>query len=272
MSFTKSGVLIRKTNHPQVVYQLVSERTGGISLTPWETYNLATHVGDNSSHVAKNREKLQADIGNDVKIQWLEQIHGDTVVEATGDRTLTADACYTNQPNIACAVLTADCLPVLLHSDDGQEIAAVHAGWRGLTQGIIGKTVQKFAASPDKIHAFLGPCIGPDHFEVGIEVMEACFAVAHSEAQMEAIAKAFKPSMQRPLHFYANLWALAKAELNELGVLQIDGALSAENPSDWCTFSNPHYYSHRRAVRETQGKTGRFVSMIWRSDKNTIND
>lgn len=251
---------------PKTVHQLVSCRfSSGYSQPPWDSFNLATHVDDNPTHVLKNRELLQAHIGKDIRIQWLEQIHGDTVVEAKGERTLTADACYTNQPNMACAVLTADCLPVLLCSSDGQEVAAVHAGWRGLTQGIIGKTVQKFQALPENIHAFLGPCIGPSHFEVGIEVMEACFATARSEKQMSAIAAAFTPSVHRPLHFYANLWLLAQAELETWGVRDITSHPEGKTDFSWCTFTNPQLFSHRRAVRDTLGQTGRFVSMIWRT-------
>lgn len=238
---------------PANVKAAITTRLGGCSTGPYSQANLALHVGDNGAHVEANRTQLltQLKVGH---IQWLEQIHGTDVVTAADDGlTRTADACTTEQVDLACAVLTADCLPLLLCDQRGQQVAAVHAGWRGLAKGVIAQTVDQFRQPPDQLLAYLGPAIGPQHFEVGVEVLEAFFALAATEAATDAIAQAFRPA-SRPLKFYADLYQLARLALKQSGVEQIFGGHQ-------CTYSDSkHFYSYRR-----DGATGRMASIIWRT-------
>ncbi len=184
---------------------------------------------------------------------WLQQVHGTTVLEASpGEASLDhesypkADASYTHKPQIVCAVLTADCLPILLCNKQGTSVAAVHAGWRGLAAGVIEETLKKFTVSPDEILAWLGPAIGPQVFEVGPEVREQ-FMQMNAEAHL-----AFRPS-PNPNRWLANIYFLAKQRLLKQGVNAIYGG---EN----CTYSDTkQFYSYRREGE----KTGRMASLIW---------
>jgi YfiH family protein len=175
---------------------------------------------------------------------WLNQTHGTRVVRAGSDPN--ADASFTDQANIICVVKTADCLPLLLCRRDGTAVAAIHAGWRGLADGIIGETLKVFPAMANDILVWLGPAIGPEKFEVGDEVRERFMA------RNGAIASAFQPST-RPGHWLANLYQLARLDLHAVGVTAIYGG-------QYCTYSNPDlFYSYRR-----DGKmTGRMASLIW---------
>lgn len=238
---------------PANVKAVITTRLGGVSEGPYGQANLALHVGDNAAHVNANRHQLknQLNVGH---IQWLEQIHSTDVVAASEDGlTRTADACTTQQNNLACAILTADCLPILLCDQQGRQVAAVHAGWRGLAKGIVAQSVAQFDQSPGHLLAYLGPAIGPNHFEVGIDVLEAFFALAATETAADAIAQAFTPA-SRPLKFYANLTQLARLALRQSGVDKIYGG-------NLCTYTDSeHYYSYRR-----DGVTGRMASVIWRT-------
>ena len=238
---------------PANVRSYITTRTGGVSLSPYTGNNLGLHVGDNPEHVATNRAQLSIGLGLHNSPQWLEQIHGVKVVNAKPDSMVrTADGSYSNHSGQACLVMTADCLPILLCDKQGTQVAALHCGWRSLAKGICARGLQKFSAKPDDILAYLGPAIAQPHFEVGVDVLEAFFKAARTQQHAEQIAAAFIPA-QRPLHFYADIYALARAELNALGVTAIYGG-------DYCTYADDaRFYSFRR-----DKITGRMASLIWR--------
>lgn len=252
MSETPSSALI--VPHwpaPANVRAFITTRQGGASQAPFDGFNLATHVEDDVEAVTMNRQRLLEKTGFPA-IQWLEQVHGSKVVEAQPDgRVRTADACYSSLIGVACAVLTADCLPLLLCDKTGTQVAAVHAGWRSLAGGVIRHTVEAFSCPADEILVYLGPAISQPHFEVGIEVLEAFFDAAKTTLQGEAISAAFTASKHKPMHFCADLYALARAELAVLGVANVYGG-------DECTVEAAElFYSYRR-----DGKTGRMASII----------
>ncbi len=200
--------------------------------------NFALHVNDDPEIVLTNRAKLP------FKPYWLNQTHSDRVIridESTLETVPDADGSYTRLHNKVCAVLTADCLPVLLCDKSGQEIAALHAGWRGLLANILARGVDCFSAKSQDILVWLGPAIGPKAFEIGPEVYEA-FVAAHPEN-----AHAFVPS-PKPGHFYLDIYQLARLYLARLGVTQVYGG-------EYCTYSDPEkFYSYRR-----DGQTGRMA-------------
>ncbi len=237
---------------PARVQAAITTRRGGGSRGVYAECNLAQHVGDDEAAVQRNRVLLQTELGLSREPQWLEQIHGTAVVEAQDDsRILTADGSHTDVPGLACAVLTADCLPVLLCNQKGSRVAAIHAGWRGLAQGILAAAVARFSEPSAQLLAYLGPALSQPHFEVGVEVLEAFFESARSEAHNDAIAQAFQPG-QRPLHFQGDLYALARAELAALGVSAVYGG-------NFCTYEEEaRFYSYRR-----DQNTGRMASLIW---------
>lgn len=240
---------------PKTVRACITLRAGGVSVADFYSHNLALHVGDNPHAVASNRQTLCASLKLKRSPQWLEQVHGTKVVRAQADGMVrTADGCYSTEQGLACAVLTADCLPILLCDQQGTQVAAVHAGWRGLAKGIAARALQKFTVPPSQLLAYLGPTIAQPHFEVGIEVLESFFKSARNPQHSDQIAAAFLPG-QRPLHFLADLYALARAELNALGLHEIYGG-------DYCTYRDAEYfYSYRRAP-----VTGRMASLIWLQD------
>lgn len=236
---------------PASVRAAVTERGTGASQPPYAHANLALHVGDDESAVLQNRRQLQQQLDLP-QIQWLEQVHGTELVTAQADElTRTADACTTKDKGLACAVLTADCVPVLLCDRAGTQVAAVHAGWRGLSAGILDTTIRNFDATPDQLMAWIGPAIGPASFEVGVDVLEACFDLAHNAESTEDIAACFTPGA-RPLKFYADLFTLTRIALNASGIAQVYGG-------GICTVTeNQRFYSYRK-----EGNTGRFASLIW---------
>lgn len=237
---------------PTNVRAFITTRVGGVSLPPYASNNMGLHVGDNPVHVATNRAQLSLALGLQKAPQWLEQIHGVKVVNAKSDGVVrTADGSFSNQPAQPCLVMTADCLPILLCDKQGTQVAALHCGWRSLAKGICARGLQKFSAKPGDILAYLGPAISQPHFEVGVDVLEAFFKAARSQKQAEQIAAAFV-SAPRPLHFYADIYALARAELNALGVTAIYGG-------DDCTYADEtRFYSYRR-----DKVIGRMASVIW---------
>lgn len=241
---------------PCNVRAVVTTRSGGVSEAPYDGNNLATHVGDNSVDVEQNRATLLSDLEGCSVIQWLDQTHSVEIVQAGPDiSTPNADGSITNQVGVGCGVLTADCLPVLMCDQRGNQVAAVHAGWRGLAGGIIRQCVERFDAPASELTIYLGPAIGSAAFEVGFEVLEKFYEAAASETQLSAISAAFKPSA-KPMKFYADLYALARAELETLGVTSVYGG-------DSCTFTDSgHFYSYRR-----DGQTGRMLSLIWKLDR-----
>jgi YfiH family protein len=232
-------------------------RTGGASAAPYASLNLGDHVGDAAAAVAENRRRLAADAGLPAEPVWLRQVHAVGVADldaatvdaaAAGDAPITADAAFTRCRGRVCAILTADCLPVLLAADSEDLVAAAHAGWRGLAGGIIEATVAAMtgagAVAPGRLLAWLGPAIGPRHFEVGGEVREALLA------KDPAAESAFTPNARG--RFMADLQQLARRRLAAAGVDRIYGG-------EECTYADPtRYFSHRR-----DGVTGRQAALIW---------
>lgn len=228
---------------PVNVHARVTTRSGGASTGPWQGLNLATHVGDDPAHVELNRAWLRAQLPGEPL--WLEQVHGtDCVVAESSVAGCRADASVSFEPWQICAVLTADCLPVLFCTQDGQCVAAAHAGWRGLLAGVLENTVRAMRAPPEQIIAWFGPAIGPQKFEVGAEVRTAFLA---QDAQAAA---AFAVCGDKWL---ADIYALARQRLQRMGVVGIHGG-------DQCTVSDAErFYSYRR-----DGATGRMATLIWR--------
>jgi polyphenol oxidase len=237
---------------PANVLACITTRKGGHSATPYEQNNLGLHVGDDADKVQQNRTELCNSLGLIKLPQWLEQIHGVKVVNAKDDGLVrTADGSYTNETGQACVVMTADCLPILLCDKKGTQVAAIHCGWRSLAKGIAARALHKFTCPTNNILAYFGPAISQAHFEVGVDVLEAFFKASRNLKHTESIAAAFAPAL-RPLHFYADIYALARAELNALGIDQIYGG-------EACTYvDSARFYSYRR-----DGVTGRMASLIW---------
>ena len=228
---------------PVNVRTCITTRLGGCSQGVWKGFNLGDHVGDDPVHVAANRAELERVLG--CRPAWLTQVHGTEVCKADPAQVLEADASWTDQPGIACTIMTADCLPALFCTRDGQRVAAAHAGWRGLLDGVLEQTVATLGGSPADVLVWLGPAIGPAAFEVGAEVREAFIA-----ADPQAVS-AFVPS-EREGHWLADIYQLARQRLAASGVTSVYGGGE-------CTFSDAErFYSYRR-----DGQTGRMASLIW---------
>ena len=228
---------------PANVNACCTTRVGGVSEGPWAGLNLADHVGDDPAAVLKNRALLHERLGLPAEPQWLRQVHG-TEVRRPGSVPACADACLDDRPGQVCVVLTADCLPVLFCDVHGTQVAAAHAGWRGLLAGVLERTVAGLAAAPGDLYAWLGPAIGPEAFEVGDEV-RAGFVAEHASAQAHF-------ESNRPGHWLADLYGLARDRLHRCGVQQVYGG-------GLCTYSDARrFYSYRR-----DRDTGRMASLIW---------
>lgn len=264
---------------PSNVRAVMTGREGGVSLPPWDSFNLGTHVGDAPEAVACNRAALAARLG--AQPVYLDQVHGQQVVQLTrgahsGCDGMQADACTTADTGVACTVMVADCLPVLLTTADGRVVGAAHAGWRGLASGVLEAFFMSFRAqalaepggsatskgafvAPGKpvrdaefasqCIAWLGPCIGPRKFEVGAEVRAAFVAQRVADAScFESMANG---------KYLANLALLAHHRLHALGITQRHGN---DGSLPWCTVSHPsRFFSHRR-----DGRSGRMAACIWR--------
>ncbi|MGC7559155.1 peptidoglycan editing factor PgeF [Pasteurella sp. PK-2025] len=223
-------------------------RSGGVSQPPYASFNLGSHVGDDQNAVKNNRTLLMEQLHLPQAPLFLNQTHSTKVLHLPhSEKTnINADAVYTHQPNQVCLVMTADCLPVLFATQKGDEVAAAHAGWRGLCDGILEQTVAQFQAKPEQIIAWLGPAIGPEKFQVGEEVV-AQFVAQQAEAQ-----QAFYADPLASNKYLGNLYLLATQRLNRLGISQLYGG-------DYCTFSQPDkFFSYRR-----EKQTGRMASLIW---------
>ena len=239
------------TSVPANIGILFTNRHGGYSLPPYDSLNLATHVGDDFDTVERNRELLNSALPN--RPIWLNQVHGCEVFDADDwDDCLipTADAAVTTKANQVLAIMTADCLPILLTSKCGLVIGAVHAGWRGLASGVIEKTIQAMQLKiialnlQTNIQAYFGVAIGPESFEVGEEVKTTF--IEHDPQ----VSKLFTPS-ERAGKYMADIYGLARNRLNAMGIHQIDGGQE-------CTYKNMNFFSYRR-----DQVTGRMASLIW---------
>ena len=229
---------------PANVRALITTRVGGVSTAPYASFNLGDHVGDDPQHVAQNRANLTARLP--AQPAWLTQVHGTTVLDAAAvSGAPQADASVARQPGVVSVVMTADCLPVLLCDRTGTVVAAAHAGWRGLLDGVLECTVEAMAKPGAELLAYLGPAIGPTAFEVGDEVRQAF--VAHDAYAAEA----FVPSAHAG-KWLADLYLLARQRLQGVGVDAVYGG-------DDCTYSHAErFFSYRR-----DGITGRMASLIW---------
>lgn len=246
---------------PASVVALCTTRNGGDSSPPYNSLNLGSHVGDKAADVLRNRKQLQDRLAP-VRPVYLNQVHGTEIVELGQDspEDLTADGACTRARGVACSIMVADCLPVLLCDTRGTTVGAVHAGWRGLAGaggiGVLEKTIQQFSPvalvkyndNATKLIAWLGPCIGPNAFEVGQDVVQA-FVGDCPEADRH-----FQP--HRNGRYLADLQGLARQRLAALGVTQVFGN---DGSAKWCTVSNPsQFFSHRR-----DGVSGRQLACIW---------
>jgi YfiH family protein len=230
---------------PANVRAAVTTRTGGVSLKPYDSFNLATHVGDNPSAVHENRARLRTACALPAEPVWLKQVHGVAMVDAAqGGIDLEADAAFAAQPGAVCAVLTADCLPVLLCNRTGTRVAALHAGWRGLAAGVIEAGVKTMGIPGNELLAWLGPAIGPASFEVGPEV-RAAFVQHDTQA-----AQAFRDGHGGK--YLADIYKLARQRLQHLEVAAVYGG-------GFCTVKErARFFSYRR-----DGATGRMAALIW---------
>ena len=232
---------------PNTVSALSTTRKGGVSVAPFDSFNVGLHVGDDEQAVLANRALLTNQLPNPAV--WLNQTHSSDVVVIDEESDLSlvrsADALYTRLVKQPLAIMTADCLPVLLCSSSGDEVAAVHGGWRGLAKGILANTVSHFQAPASDIIVWLGPAIGPLQFEVGQEVKE-CFCSQNPVHQQAFTAKHEK--------YMADIYLLARQQLAQLGVVKIHGG-------EHCTVTEKsQFFSYRR-----DGQTGRMASLIWRN-------
>ncbi|WGE47085.1 peptidoglycan editing factor PgeF [Actinobacillus equuli] len=235
---------------PEHIRAFTTVRTGGVSQVPFDSFNLGDHVGDNPKDVQQNRQLLVEQFGLPHFPLFLTQTHSTRVIRLPYDGdNLEADAVYTDQLNQVCLVMTADCLPVLFYSKDGKEVAAAHAGWRGLCDGVLENTVAEFACPPAEICAWLGPAIGPNAFQVGKEVIEQ-FCAFDPQAK-----QAFVADLTTSGKFLGNLYQIAQQRLRKLGITEISGG-------EHCTFTEQEcFFSYRR-----DKQTGRMASLIWRSE------
>jgi polyphenol oxidase len=231
---------------PSAVRAIMTTRLGGASEGPFASFNLATHCGDDRSNVEANRAELaRAGVPS---VAWLEQVHGVDVVDAaTATGVPRADASFCRTPGRACAVLVADCLPVLICDRAGNFVAAAHCGWRGLAQGVLTALVGRLPAPPSDLLVWFGPAIGQRRYEVGADVYEA-FRQARGAA---AVSAGFVRSDETPNKWHADLIALARTELLDLGVSALYGG-------GLCTYDDRRFYSYRR-----DGTTGRMAALIW---------
>ena len=234
---------------PQGVRAAFTTRLGGVSVSPWDSFNVATHVGDAPEHVATNRSRLRELLSLPAEPAWLNQVHGVAVADLDVTQSftapITADASVTTRAGVVCVVMVADCLPVLFTTRDGSRVAAAHAGWRGLAAGVLEQTVQAMKVPGREIRAWLGPAISREHFEVGDEVRDEFMNKDAGASEL------FERNAGG--RWQADLVGLARRRLGALGIQDVSGGA-------WCTFADrKQFYSHRR-----DGKGGRLAAAIWR--------
>lgn len=230
---------------PKRVRAYSTTRQGGVSGSPYASLNLGSHVGDKRDAVNTNRQRLCQQLNLPSEPAWLEQVHSCDVatLPLSGEFT-RADASIATESDQVCVVMTADCLPLLLCDREGTRVAAVHAGWRGLCDGIIERTVEMLGVAGDELLAWQGPAIGPEAFEVGPEVREA-FLDHDSAAEVAFVQRDEE-------HWLADLYLLARMRLSDCGVTDVYGG-------EECTFQQERrFFSYRR-----DGVTGRMASLIW---------
>ncbi|MFT6387572.1 MAG: YfiH family protein [Cellvibrionaceae bacterium] len=240
---------------PKKVKACFTERQGGCSLPPFDSFNLALHVDDKKDLVLKNRQVL-AELTKQGHVHWLEQVHSTRVVDIGQPYTVKADASFSKQTGQVCCVMTADCLPIFFCDRAGQQVAVAHAGWRGLCGGVLHNTANAFAAT-QTLMAYLGPAISQSAFEVGGEVRSAFIAqYPHLNMEKHFVARRSDNAIldnKDPVNkWMGDLYGIAKDMLKDLGVHDIYGG-------NRCTFTEERaFFSFRR-----EGKTGRMANLIW---------
>jgi YfiH family protein len=229
---------------PAGIRAVATTRLGGVSTPPFASLNLGAHVGDSEVAVLRNREILQQQLGLPGVPRWLNQVHGNRVIDAADvENNPRADGSFARTRGTVCVVMTADCLPILLCDQSGRAVAALHGGWRGLAAGIVESGIRALGGPSTETMAWLGPAIGPEAFEVGTDVRNAFVEIDRRHAD------AFVPTGDRWL---ADIYQLARTQLEALGVSAIYGG-------NWCTYTDSErFYSYRR-----EGTTGRMASLIW---------
>lgn len=245
---TESQFILPDWPAPKNIRAAVTTRLDGVSQPPYTSFNLAAHVGDDPTVVRENRSRLRTALALPAEPGWLKQVHGIMVVDAAqGGVEPEADGAFCVQSGVVCAVLTADCLPVLLCNRQGTKVAALHAGWRGLAAGVIEAGVQALCMPGSELIAWLGPAIGPEKFEVGAEVRTAF--VQHDPQAASAF---------RTMHagkYLADIYMLARQRLQKLGLTGVYGG-------EFCTVTeSARFFSYRR-----EGVTGRMATLIWIDD------
>ena len=235
---------------PPSVHAVTTTRLGGESRPPYASLNLGAGTGDAPVAIARNRARVRTCLGLAHEPCWLEQVHGSVVVRAARyDRAPRADASVGEAGSPPCAVLTADCLPLVLCDTSGTRVGVAHAGWRGLARGVIASCVDSMDRPGRELQAWLGPAIGPESYEVGSEVRDACLTVA------PGARPAFVPSPAGAGRWLADLYAIAARQLESLGVERIYGG-------GFCTYRDRRrFFSHRR-----DGVTGRLATLAWIHD------
>ncbi len=238
-------LLIPEWPAPASVRAVSTTRLGGVSRAPYNSLNLGDHVGDEPQSVAQNRKHLRRLAGLPSEPVWLQQVHGTRIAGMSDDAVdCRADGMISDRPGEVCVVMTADCLPVLLCNRQGDRVGAVHAGWRGLADGVIEAAIARFEQPGSELLAWMGPAIGPDAFEVGNEVRDRF--LAHDPSCETAFRE------NRPGHWLADIYLLARLRLKQLGIGFIGGG-------GYCTVSDrERFFSYRR-----DGVTGRMASLIW---------
>ena len=276
-----NNLILPEWNAPDNIKSLQTTRHGGCSKVPFDTFNLAEHVDDSIHDVKKNRQKLVELLPSEPI--WLNQVHSNQVVEASLSAIGTAaDGSYSTRSNVVSVIMTADCLPVLICNRQGNAVAAIHAGWRGLANGILEQGVKKLLSAsqcqPEDLLIWLGPAIGPEMFEVGDEVRQAfldkeldkasdnspdkasistCFIPANSTSSFEQTNDTITPKRKctPKRKWLANIYQLARIRLSAIGIENFFGG-------NYCNYKeNDQFYSYRR-----DGKTGRMASLIWIED------
>jgi len=239
------GWLLPDWPAPAQVRAVMSSRLGGVSRAPYDSMNLATHVGDDPADVQQNRQHLVEVLSLPAEPLWLNQVHGTRIVDVASDAEGTdADGSIARGPQRPCVVMTADCLPVLICDRKGTQVAAVHAGWRGLVNGAIEAAIEKFDAPADELLVWLGVAIGPQHFEVGNEVREAFMQYDAGASEAFVATTAGK--------WLADIYRLAHRRLAMLGISAVYGG-------GGCSYADEtHYYSYRR-----DRDCGRMAALIW---------
>ncbi len=231
------------------VKTIITTRFGGFSKPPYDNFNLANHVNDNLEDVIQNRSLL-AQLLPTPEVTWLNQTHSNAVIKLDSTYTYNntpCDASYTSNPQTICAVLTADCLPILLTNTEENFVAAIHAGWKGVANGIIANTIKTINTDPTQIKAFIGPSITQQYFQVGEDVKHIFCNLDQENSQF------FVVDITEQGKYLCDIIAIAKQQLLKIGLLEHNISISQH-----CTYQNPDFYSYRQ-----NNVTGRFASLIW---------